>query len=81
MHCVYLLECSDGTYYTGYSQDVLKRLDAHNKGAGARYTRGRRPVRLIGVREFSTQVEAMRAERLVKTMDKRSKSLYFSSSR
>lgn len=77
MHCVYLLECSDGTFYTGYSQDVLKRVEAHNKGLGARYTRGRRPVRLVGVREFPSQVEAMRAERLVKTFDKGSKVRFF----
>jgi putative endonuclease len=45
---VYLLECSDGTYYTGIAKDVAKRLHEHNGSAkGARYTRGRRPARLV----------------------------------
>jgi putative endonuclease len=44
---VYLLECSDGTYYTGVTNDVERRVAQHNAGTGAKYTRGRRPVRLV----------------------------------
>jgi len=43
---VYMLECSDGTFYTGWAVDLARRLAAHNAGQGARYTKGRRPVRL-----------------------------------
>ena len=77
MHYVYLLECSDGTFYTGYSKDVSKRVEQHNKGVGARYTRCRRPVKLIGSRQFATQKEAMHAEILVKKLPKGSKPDYF----
>ncbi|MGH9863309.1 MAG: GIY-YIG nuclease family protein [Candidatus Acidiferrales bacterium] len=44
---VYLLECADGTYYTGVAPDVEERLQKHNAARGAKYTRGRRPVRLV----------------------------------
>ena len=44
---VYMVECADDSYYTGWTNDVEARVAAHNDGAGARYTRGRRPVRLV----------------------------------
>ena len=44
---VYILRCSDGTYYTGYARDVGRRLQEHNKGRAAKYTSGRRPVELV----------------------------------
>ena len=44
---VYILRCSDGTYYTGYARDVARRLQEHNKGKAAKYTSGRRPVELV----------------------------------
>lgn len=46
MAFVYILECADGTLYTGWTTDLARRLAAHNAGRGGRYTRGRRPVRL-----------------------------------
>ena len=78
MFYVYLLKCSDGTFYTGYTNDVKKRLEEHSKALGAKYTRGRLPVKLQGVREFRTQREAMQAEILVKTMSREEKMKYFS---
>jgi predicted GIY-YIG superfamily endonuclease len=43
----YIVECADGSYYTGWTTNPVRRLDAHNAGRGARYTRARRPVRLV----------------------------------
>lgn len=47
MHFVYIVRCADGTFYTGYARDPQARLKMHNAGVGARYTRARRPVRLV----------------------------------
>ena len=47
MAFVYILECSDGSFYTGWTADLERRLATHDSGRGARYTRGRRPVRLV----------------------------------
>ncbi|CAK7045693.1 MAG: hypothetical protein DELT_00812 [Desulfovibrio sp.] len=65
---VYLLECADGTFYCGVAKDVNRRLAQHNgvHPGGARYTRGRRPVRLLGSRPCTNQSEALKLERLVK---------------
>jgi putative endonuclease len=61
---LYLLDCADGTTYTGITTDPQRRLEEHNAGRGARYTaqRGRRPVRLLGVWCFPDQGSATRAE-------------------
>ena len=77
MFFVYLLLCSDGTFYTGSTSDVLKRVDQHSKGIGAKYTRGRRPVRLCGFRKFGTRSEAMKEEAKVKTLKREEKIKYF----
>ena len=61
-HYMYVLECADGTLYTGYTIDLEQRLRAHNSGKGAKYTARRRPVRLIAQATFSTKHDAMRAE-------------------
>ena len=47
MHYTYMLKCKDGTYYIGYTNDLEKRVKAHNEGKGAKYTKGRGPVELI----------------------------------
>jgi putative endonuclease len=62
----YLLECADGTYYCGWTKDVQHRLEMHNKGRGAKYTRMRRPVALVYYEELSSQSEAMQRERRLK---------------
>ena len=59
---VYILECSDGTVYTGYTTDLHSRLEAHNSGKGAKYTRGRLPVILRYSETFSDKNEALSRE-------------------
>jgi putative endonuclease len=63
---VYLLECADGTLYVGISVDPRRRAEQHNAGRGARYTRTRLPVRLLGSLPAQTQAEALRLERRIK---------------
>ena len=58
----YLLECADGTLYCGWTNDLANRLRTHNEGRGAKYTRSRRPVRLVYYEEFGTREEAMSRE-------------------
>jgi len=64
----YIVECADGTYYTGWAIDPEKRMQVHNKGRGAKYTRTRRPVKLIYVEEQPDRVTAMKRERAIKKM-------------
>ena len=66
----YILECSDGTYYTGWSTDPQRRLRQHNHGTGARYTRSRRPVRLAYVEELPDKVSALKRERAIKALSR-----------
>lgn len=61
-HFMYVLECVDGSLYTGYAVDVHRRLAAHNAGRGAKYTRARRPVTLLAYAGFATKHDAMSAE-------------------
>ena len=62
MNYAYLLLCADDSIYAGWTNDLQKRLHAHNEGHGAKYTRGRRPVRLVYAEEFATKEEAQRRE-------------------
>ena len=66
---VYLLECADATLYCGITTDISRRLHQHNGqiAGGARYTRGRRPVRLIASRTCGGKSEALRLEKAVKS--------------
>lgn len=64
----YIVECADGTYYTGWAVDPEKRLVVHNKGRGARYTRMRGPVKLVYVEELPDQTSAMKREIEIKKM-------------
>ena len=66
MHFVYIVRCSDGTLYTGYARDPKARVKMHNAGRGARYTSGRRPVKLIYAESFASIGEALRRERALK---------------
>jgi putative endonuclease len=63
---VYLLECADGTLYTGITVDPQRRLKQHNAGRGSRYTRTRLPARLLGTMPAESRAEALRLERRVK---------------
>ncbi|RME88622.1 MAG: GIY-YIG nuclease family protein [Anaerolineae bacterium] len=64
----YILECADGTYYTGWTTDPSRREREHNAGRASRYTRSRRPVRLVYVEEQPDRRAAMKRERVIKAM-------------
>ncbi len=66
MHFVYILRCADGTLYTGYARDPHERENVHNNGRGARYTAGRRPVRLVYSEAFESVGDALRREHQLK---------------
>jgi len=70
---VYLLLCEDGSYYTGYTKNVMSRFERHRKGHGARYTRMYKPREVAYVQEFRTRVAAMRMERKIKTLSHQAK--------
>jgi putative endonuclease len=70
---VYLLRCSDGTLYTGWTYNLARRVAAHQKGHGARYTRPRRPVRLIYSERLSSRAAAMKRERAIKKLPRKKK--------
>ena len=61
-HYAYIVECADGTYYCGYTNDLEKRIETHNRGKGAKYTKPRLPVALVYYEEFETKEEAMSRE-------------------
>ncbi len=65
----YMLLCSDGSYYIGWTNDLQKRIKAHNDGTGAKYTKGRRPVELVYYEEFKTKQEAMSREYHLKKLN------------
>ena len=66
VHFVYIVRCADGTLYTGYARDPRARVNVHNTGRGARYTSGRRPVRLVYAESFESVGDALRRERALK---------------
>ena len=67
-HYVYVVRCSDDSLYTGYTTDVDRRIQEHNDGEGAKYTRGRNPVELVHVEGYSSREEAMSHEHEIKQM-------------
>ena len=69
----YILKCSDGTYYTGWTTDPTRRTRQHNAGRGAKYTRSHRPVRLVYVEELPDRGSAMRRELQIKRMKREGK--------
>lgn len=68
MPYVYMVRCADGSFYTGWTIDLEARLQAHNDGRGARYTRGRRPVRLVYWESHPSRSEAQRREAKVRRL-------------
>ena len=66
MHFVYILRCADGTLYTGYARDPHNREKVHNSGRGARYTAGRRPVRLVYTEARESMSSALKREHQLK---------------
>ena len=73
MNYTYILRCGDGTLYCGWTNDLEKRLAAHNAGLGAKYTKSRRPVELVYSESFETKEEAMSREYRIKRMSRAEK--------
>ncbi|SDK59829.1 GIY-YIG nuclease family protein [Sediminibacillus albus] len=67
---VYILKCKDGSLYTGYTNDLEKRISRHESGKGAKYTRGRGPFQLVYYRSFATKQEALQQEYRIKKLPK-----------
>lgn len=72
-HFTYIVRCCDGSLYTGWTTDLEKRVETHNSGKGAKYTRSRRPVELVYHEEFQTKEEALRRERAIKKLTRDAK--------
>ena len=73
MNYTYLLECSDHSFYCGWTNDLDKRVMAHNSGNGAKYTKSRRPVALVYYETYETKEAAMKREAAIKRMSRREK--------
>lgn len=71
----YIVECSDGTYYTGWTHDILGRIHKHNAGKGAKYTRSRLPVKLVHLEYFDSKVKAMKREYAIKQLSRKEKEM------
>ena len=69
----YIVRCADGTLYTGWTNDLKKRIKAHNAGKGAKYTKTRRPVELVYFEHFATKEEAMSREYHIKQLKRAQK--------
>ena len=73
MNYTYIVKCSDGTFYTGWTNNLEKRLRDHNAGKGAKYTKSRRPVELVYYETFSQKEDAMRREYAIKQLNRAGK--------
>ena len=73
MNYTYILKCSDKSLYTGWTNKLDKRVEDHNSGKGAKYTRSRRPVVLAYYEQFDTKEEAMRREWEIKRLTRKKK--------
>ena len=73
MNYTYILKCSDGTLYCGWTNDLEKRLKTHNEGKGAKYTRSRLPVALVYYEKFESSVDAQRREYAIKKLTRKQK--------
>ncbi len=73
LNYVYILKCKDDSLYTGWTNDLKKRIKAHNNGTGAKYTRGRGPVKLVYYEEFEEKREAQSREYKIKKLTKKQK--------
>lgn len=71
---VYMLRCSDGSLYTGWTTDIEQRVMQHNAGKGSKYTRSRLPVACVYSEEFGTKEDAMRREYEIKQLSRTKKS-------
>lgn len=72
-HFVYIVRCSDNSLYTGYTNNIEARINKHNAGKGAKYTKIRRPVELVYQETYSTKSEALKREYEIKTFTRQKK--------
>lgn len=68
MDYTYILECRDGSYYTGWTNNIVKRVEDHNIGKGAKYTKGRGPLTLVYLELFDSKNEALKKEAAIKKL-------------
>lgn len=73
MNYTYIVECKDGTFYTGWTNNLEKRIADHNDGKGAKYTRARKPVTLVYYETFEEKKEAMKREYEIKHLSRQEK--------
>lgn len=70
---IYILKCSDDTLYTGWTNNLDKRLETHSKGKGAKYTRARLPVKLVYWEKYDNKISAQKREYEIKQMSRKKK--------
>lgn len=70
---VYILRCADNTLYTGWTNNLEKRINNHNNGTGAKYTKARTPVELVYFEEYETKSEALKREYAIKQLSRKNK--------
>lgn len=75
MEYVYILRCADGTFYTGYTTDPDRRLEEHNRGIASKYTRGRRPVKIVYLETCESRSEALKREYMIKKLPRQKKDI------
>ena len=73
MNFVYILLCSDNTYYTGWTTNIENRLKAHNNKKGAKYTKSRLPVKMVYFEPFDTKTDALKREAEIKKLTRANK--------
>lgn len=73
MNYVYILRCGDDSLYTGWTNNLEKRVNLHSKGKGAKYTKARLPVELVYFEEFEDKIEAMKREYEIKQLKRKEK--------
>lgn len=78
-HYFYVLSCGDGSLYAGYTNDIERRVRLHNEGKGAKYTRGRGPVKLVYLKPFKMKSDALKAEYAFKQMSRTKKNDFLTS--
>lgn len=70
LHYTYIVKCSDSSLYTGYTNNLSRRIQTHNSGKGAKYTRGRTPVKLVYFEEFDNKSLALKREYAIKQLSR-----------
>lgn len=71
--CVYILQCRDGAYYTGFTSNLERRLKLHDSGQGAKYLRGKGPLKVVYVKAYTYYKNALHAERNIKKLARKQK--------